>query len=121
MNTIPATIAIPDHLVGAWKADPVHSEVAFTVRHLMINKIRGRFSAFDVTIVTGEDLLDSSVTATIDLASIDTGNAMRDDHLRTADYLDVGEYPQMRYRSTGIRRVGDKIAISLEIQAVLQK
>jgi polyisoprenoid-binding protein YceI len=107
MSTIPATVAVPDYLVGTWKADPVHSEIAFSVRHLMISKTRGQFTAYDVTIVTGEDLLDSSVTATIDLASVDTGNAMRDDHLRTADYLEVDRYPTMDYRSTGIRRTGD--------------
>ncbi|MFB4304292.1 YceI family protein [Actinomadura sp. NTSP31] len=115
MSTIPATVAIPDYLVGTWKADPVHSEIAFSVRHLMISKTRGRFTAHDVTIVTGEDLLDSSVTATIDLASIDTGNATRDDHLRTADYLEVDKYPTMDYRSTGIRRTGDGWVIDGEL------
>ncbi|ROO87739.1 polyisoprenoid-binding protein YceI [Actinocorallia herbida] len=107
MSTIPATVAIPDYLVGTWKADPVHSEIAFSVRHLMISKTRGRFTAFDVTIITGEELLDSSATASIDLTSIDTGHAMRDEHLRTADYLEVEKYPTMDYRSTGIRRAGD--------------
>ncbi|MFI1510269.1 YceI family protein [Streptomyces sp. NPDC020597] len=107
MQPIPATVTIPDYLVGTWKADPAHSEIAFCVRHLMISKARGRFTDFDVTIVTGEDLLDSSVTATVDLASVDTGNARRDDHLRTADYLQVEKYPTMDYRSTGIRRSED--------------
>jgi polyisoprenoid-binding protein YceI len=107
MTITPATVAIPSYLVGTWKADPAHSEIAFSVRHLMISKARGRFTAYDVTIVTGEDLLDSSVVATIDLASVDTGNATRDDHLRTADYLEVGKYPTMDYRSTGVRRTDD--------------
>jgi polyisoprenoid-binding protein YceI len=101
-----ATVAIPGYLAGTWKADPVHSEVAFSVRHLMISNIRGRFTSHEVTIVTGEDPRDSSVTATIDLASVDTGNATRDDHLRSADYLDVGRYPAMSYRSVGIRQAG---------------
>jgi polyisoprenoid-binding protein YceI len=92
---------------GAWKADPAHSEIGFSVRHLMISKLRGRFTGYDVTIVTGADPLASSVTATIDLASIDTGLGPRDDHLRSADYLEVEKYPAMTYRSTGVHRNGD--------------
>ncbi|MET7344655.1 YceI family protein [Streptomyces sp. NPDC005547] len=110
-----AAVTIPDYLVGTWKADPAHSEIAFSVRHLMISKARGRFTAFDVTIVTREELLDSCVTASIDLASVDTGNAMRDDHLRTADYLEVGAFPTMDYRSTGVRRADGKWIIDGEL------
>ncbi|MFF4398734.1 YceI family protein [Streptomyces sp. NPDC001480] len=115
MNPVPATIEIPGYLAGTWKADPVHSEVAFAVRHLMISKTRGRFTTYDVTITTTEDLLGSSVAVTIDLASIDTGNEMRDNHLRTADYLEVEKYPTMSYRSTGIRRTGDGWAVDGEL------
>ncbi|GAB2862824.1 YceI family protein [Actinoallomurus bryophytorum] len=104
-------VAIPDYLTGTWKADPVHSEIAFSAHHLMVSKIRGRFTGYDVTIVTSEDPLTSSVTATIDLASIDTGYRSRDDHLRSADYLEVERYPTMGYRSTGIRRTGDGWAV----------
>jgi polyisoprenoid-binding protein YceI len=95
-----ATVAIPGYLAGTWKADPVHSEVAFSVRHLMISNIRGRFTSHDVTIVTGENPRDSSVTATIDLASLDTGDLIIP--------MDGGLV------------VGDKVSISLEIEAVLQ-
>jgi polyisoprenoid-binding protein YceI len=115
MKTVPATVVMPGYLVGTWKADPVHSEVAFSVRHLMISKTRGRFTGYDVTIVTTEDLLGSSVTATIDLASIDTGHEMRDNHLRTADYLEVEKYPTMSYSSTGIRRTDDGWVIDGEL------
>jgi YceI-like protein len=106
MNSVPATAEIPGHLVGTWKADPVHSEIAFSVRHLVISKTRGRFTSYDITLVTGEDLLGSSVTATIDLASIDTGHEMRDNHLRSADYLEIDKYPTMSYRSTGVQPTG---------------
>lgn len=99
--------AIPGYLAGTWKADPARSEVAFSVRQLMVTNTRGRFTSYDVTILTGENPLDSSVTATIDLASIDTGNTRRDNHLRSAEVLDVENHPTMRYRSTGIRRTGD--------------
>src|SRR5215831_17058130 len=106
MSSAHATVAVTGYLAGTWKADPVHSEVAFSVRHLMISNIRGRFTSHEVTIVTSQDPRDSSVTATIDLASVDTGNATRDDHLRSADYLDVGRYPAMSYRSASIRQAG---------------
>lgn len=99
--------AIPGYLTGTWKADPAHSEIAFSVRHLMIGRLRGRFTGYDVTIVTSDDPPSSTVTATIDLASIDTGNQPRDNHLRSADYLEVETYPTMSYRSTGIRWAGD--------------
>src|SRR5919198_212019 len=107
MNVTEATVAIPGYLAGTWKADPVHSEIAFSVRHLMVGKVRGRFTGYDVTIVTSDDPLGASVAATIDLASIDTGNEPRDNHLRSADYFEVEKYPTMSYRSTGIRRVDD--------------
>jgi polyisoprenoid-binding protein YceI len=115
MNSVPATAEIPGYLVGTWKADPVHSEIAFAVRHLVISKTRGRFTSYDITLVTGEDLLSSSVTATIDLASIDTGHEMRDNHLRSADYLEIDKYPTMSYRSTGIRPTGDGWAVDGEL------
>lgn len=107
MNFAPATVAIPGYLAGTWKADPVHSEIAFSVRHLMVAKVRGRFTSYEVAIVTSEDPLGSSVAATIDLASIDTGNETRDNDLRSANYFEVEKYPAMSYRSTGIRRTGD--------------
>jgi polyisoprenoid-binding protein YceI len=115
MNSVPATVEIPGYLVGTWKADPAHSEIAFSVRHLVISKARGRFTSYDVTLVTGEDLLGSSVTATIDLASIDTGDEMRDNHLRSAEYLEIDKYPTMSYRSTGIRQTRDGWAIDGEL------
>jgi polyisoprenoid-binding protein YceI len=96
---------------GTWKADPAHSQIGFSARHLMISKVRGRFTGYDVTIVTGEDPLASSVAATIELASIDTGFGPRDDHLRSADYLEIEKHPTMTYRSTGVRRAGDGWAV----------
>lgn len=107
MDLAPATAAIHGYLAGTWKADPVHSEIGFSVRHLMIANIHGRFTSYEVSIVASEDPLRSSVTATIDLASVDTGNETRDNHLRSADYFEVEKYPTMSYRSIGIRRTGD--------------
>jgi polyisoprenoid-binding protein YceI len=81
--------------------------VGFVIRHLMISKVRGRFNTFDGEIVTAADPLQSGVTATIQLASVDTGSAQRDAHIRSADFFDVDTHPTMTYRSTAIRRDGD--------------
>ncbi len=80
-------------LAGTWQMDPIHSEVSFTVRHLMISKVRGRFGDFAGTIVIGDEPLDARVEASVLLASIDTGNTMRDNHVRSADFFDVDQYP----------------------------
>jgi polyisoprenoid-binding protein YceI len=102
-----AVTGIPGYVAGTWSIDPVHSEVGFTVRHMMVSKVRGRFRTFSGQLVTGEDPLDSSVTAQIDLASIDTGAEQRDNHIRSADFFEVETYPTMTYESTGVRRDGD--------------
>lgn len=77
--------------------------------------VRGRFTGYDVTIVTSDDPLGSSVVATIDVASIDTGNEKRDHHLRSADFLEFEKYPTMRYRSIGIRPSGDGWVVDGEL------
>jgi polyisoprenoid-binding protein YceI len=107
MSTTGTVTQIPGYVVGTWSIDPVHSEVGFVARHLMVSKVRGRFREFSGTIVTAENPLDSFVTAEIDLSSVDTGNEQRDAHIRSADFLDVEHYPTMTYRSTGIRPEGD--------------
>ena len=94
---------IPGYVAGTWNIDPVHSEVGFAVRHMMVSKVRGRFTTFSGQLVTGEDPLASSVTAEIDLASITTGNEQRDAHIRSADFFEVETYPTMTYRSAGVR------------------
>ena len=99
--------AIPGYLAGTWAIDTVHSEVGFSVRHMMVSKVRGKFTKFSGEIVTAEDPLASSVTAEIDLASIDTGNEQRDGHLRSIDFFDVENHPLMTYRSTGLRILDD--------------
>jgi polyisoprenoid-binding protein YceI len=94
---------IPGYVAGTWSIDPVHSEVGFAARHMMVSKVRGRFRTFSGQLVTGADPLDSSVTAEIDLSSIDTGNEQRDAHIRSADFFEVETYPTMTYQSTGVR------------------
>src|SRR5271169_659011 len=96
---------IPGYIAGTWAIDPVHSEVGFTVRHMMVSKVRGKFDTFSGQLVTGENPLDSSVTAEIELASINTGNEQRDNHIRSADFFEVEKHQKMTYRSTGVRLV----------------
>lgn len=88
---------------GAFVIDASHSAAAFSVRHLMVAKTRGRFTNFEGVINFAEDPLDSSVEVTIHADSITTGDDTRDNHLRSADFLDVERHPTLRYRSTGVR------------------
>jgi polyisoprenoid-binding protein YceI len=94
--------SIPGYVAGTWTIDPVHSSVEFIVRHMMVSKVRGKFRNFSATIVTGENPLESTVTAEIDLNSIDTGQEQRDAHIRSADFFEVETYPTMTYQSTGV-------------------
>lgn len=102
-----ALAAIPGYQSGTWKVDPAHSDMAFSVRQLLTTTVSGRFTRYDITIVTGEDPLGSSVNATIELASLDTGNEKRDEHIRSDTFFDVAKHPTASYRSTGIRRAGE--------------
>ena len=113
--TSATTVQIPGYLAGTWDIDPTHSTVGFSVRHMMVSKVRGRFGQFSGEIVTGESPLDSSVTAEIDLASIITGNEQRDQHIRSADFFEVETYPTMTYRSTGVRAEGDGYVLEGEL------
>jgi polyisoprenoid-binding protein YceI len=97
------SVDIPGYVAGTWAIDPVHSEVSFTVRHMMVSKVRGRFDKFEGTIVTGEDPLSSTVTASVDLTSINTGQEQRDAHIRSADFFEVEKYPTMTFTSTAIK------------------
>jgi polyisoprenoid-binding protein YceI len=102
---------IPGYVAGTWKIDPVHSEVSFVVRHLMVSKVRGRFDTFEGEIVTGEDLATSTATATIEVASINTGNQTRDDHVRSADFFDAEHHPTMQFVSHGLTATDDGLVL----------
>ncbi|MFD5329114.1 YceI family protein [Streptomyces sp. NPDC127092] len=111
-NTAPTTLPL---IPGRWPFDPLHSSVGFTIRHLGISKVRGRFDEFTAELVVGETLEDSSVTATVRLASIDTGNADRDAHVRAPDLLDVEKRPTMTFRSTRIAGAGEDWTLEGEL------
>jgi polyisoprenoid-binding protein YceI len=100
-------VDIPGYIAGTWTVDPVHSEVSFVVRHMMVSKVRGRFDTFSGTVTTAEDPLQSSVTASVDLNTVNTGAPDRDNHIRSADFFEVEKHPTMTFQSTAVRRVGD--------------
>ncbi len=87
---------------GTFVIDPAHTEVGFVARHLMVSKVRGSFTQVTGEVTIAEDPLASSVSASILAASIDTGVADRDNHLRSGDFLDVEKYPELTFRSTRV-------------------
>jgi polyisoprenoid-binding protein YceI len=89
-------------LVGTWTIDPSHSEAGFTTRHAGIAKVRGSVAITEGTIVIGDELTTSSVTAVLDPATIDTRDANRDGHLRSADFFEVDTYPTWTFTSTSV-------------------
>jgi polyisoprenoid-binding protein YceI len=108
----PASTRIPGYVSGTWDIDPVHSDISFTVRHMMVSKVRGHFTTFSGEIVTGQDLTDSQVNATIDATSITTGTQQRDDHIRSADFFAVETHPTWTFTSTAIRPDGDDYVLA---------
>jgi polyisoprenoid-binding protein YceI len=101
--TSSTTVQIPGYVVGTWDIDPTHSTVGFSVRHMMVSKVRGYFRDFTGEIVTAQNPTDSAVTASIELGSIDTRQEQRDAHIRSADFFDADNHPTMTFRSTGVR------------------
>jgi len=100
-----------------WNLDTVHSGINFSVRHMVVSKVRGRFAKFTGNVALDEsDFTRSSVEATIDASSIDTGTAQRDDHLKSADFFDVERFPEIRFLSTRIEKVsGDRYRVTGEL------
>lgn len=98
------TTATAPLATGRWALDASHSSVEFVARHL-VAKTRGRFTTFDATVVVGDTAETSSVEATIDVASVTTGEPQRDGHLRSADFFDAETHPAMTFRSTAVRHL----------------
>jgi polyisoprenoid-binding protein YceI len=99
VSTLPRT--------GTYVIDPAHTEVGFISRHLVGTKVRGRFTEVSGTFTVAENPEESTLKASVEAASINTSNSMRDDHLRTNDFLDVPNYPTLTLTSVGLRRVDD--------------
>jgi polyisoprenoid-binding protein YceI len=105
--TATAEAAAPVTAAGTWVIDPSHASVEFAVTHMMMSKVRGRFSEISGTVVTDGTPEGSKVDAEIGTASIDTREGARDTHLRSADFLDVEKYPSIRFVSTAIKSKGE--------------
>jgi len=103
---------IPGYVAGTWAIDPVHSEVSFTVRHMAVSKVRGRFDKFEGTFVTAEDPLASTVSVTVDASSINTNQEQRDAHIRSADFFEVEKHPTLTFTSTGIKDNGGEFELT---------
>jgi polyisoprenoid-binding protein YceI len=100
---------------GTWHVDPGHAEVAFIGRHFGLTKIRGRFTGVNGEVTIAPDLASSMVSVDIDMASVSSGDQARDDHLRSADFFDVGNHPVATFRSTGVRAGGRSGTVSGEL------
>ncbi len=99
---------------GTYVVDPVHSSVEFSVRHLMVSKVKGRFDEFSGTITVGEDGT-ASLTAEVDVTSVNTRNAQRDAHIRTADFFDSENFPKAVFVSTGVAEKGSNYVLNGEL------
>jgi polyisoprenoid-binding protein YceI len=100
---------------GTWNIDPSHSTVGFIARHLVVTKVRGRFGAFTGSIEIAPELLDSKVTASIDVTSLTTGDEGRDTHLKSPDFFDVEQHPTMTFTTSAVRRSGADLVLVGEL------
>src|ERR1700704_245464 len=111
MTSTPTSVSLP-LAPGRWAVDTNHSSIGFSIRHLGVSKVRGRFTRFDADVVIGDTLDTTTVTATVDMASIDTANADRDAHVLSPDIIDVAKRPTMVFRSTRVAGVGSEYQIN---------
>jgi len=109
---IPASstpVSLPGQDPVIWKVDKAHSNVNFTITHLVVSEVDGNFKVFEGTVeTTKEDFSDAKISFTVDASSINTNNEGRDKHLRSADFFDTEKYPQITFRSTSFKPVGGK-------------
>ena len=108
--------SIKDLTPGTWNIDPTHSEISFVARHLMVTKVRGKFTEYTATTEVAEPVENSTVEFTVQTASFDTGNAERDGHVKSGDFFDVEKYPTMTFKATTI--TDDEITGDLTIKGV---
>ncbi|MEA2447410.1 MAG: hypothetical protein QOK47_1047 [Actinomycetota bacterium] len=107
MTTVEEQVGTAGPVAGTWKLDASHSSIEFIAKHLMVTKVRGSFGEFDGTVHVADNPEDSWAEATIKTASITTGDAKRDGHLNSGDFLEIEQYPEMTYRSTSLKHVKD--------------
>jgi polyisoprenoid-binding protein YceI len=110
--TAPLTDTSLPLATGSWALDKNHSGVTFVVRHLGLSNVRGRFDAFEATLAVGSTLDSVSVTADVDMSSVDTNNADRDAHLKGTDFFGVEKHPTLTFRSTKIVGAGENYELT---------
>ena len=98
---------------STWASDPAHSEVDFSIKHGGVSNVHGRFGKVAATLVYNEgDVTKSTVTATIDVSTVDTGESPRDTHLKSDAFFDVAKFPTASFTSTGVVKNGNKLTVS---------
>ena len=122
MTTTTTTTITPDAL-STWTLDPAHTEVGFEVKHMMFAKVRGRFTDVEGTLTIGSEDEESGASVVIGAASIDTGQAQRDEHLRSADFFDVERFPRLTFEGTALRRDEGRLVLvgDLSIRDVVRR
>jgi polyisoprenoid-binding protein YceI len=105
MATGTATRTTPLIPTGTWNVDPAHSSVEFSVKHMGIANVRGKFTEFEGTLELRESLGDSKARGTVKVASVDTGESQRDEHLRSADFFGAEEFPEITFESTRVEAI----------------
>ena len=108
MATETATRTRPLIPTGTWKVDPAHSTVGFSVKHMGIANVRGKFTEFEGTLEVKENLADSRAYGTVEVASIDTDEQQRDKHLRSPDFFDVERFPEIIFESTRVEAIDEE-------------
>lgn len=103
-----ATRTAPIMPTGTWKVDAAHSSVMFSVKHMGITNVRGRFTEFEGTLEARENLADCRISGTVKVASVDTGDPQRDEHLRSADFFDAERFPEITFESTRVEAIDDE-------------
>ncbi|MEX0848091.1 MAG: YceI family protein [Ilumatobacteraceae bacterium] len=109
------TSVTPALSAGTWTVDPSHSSVSFVARHLMVSKVRGSFTSFAGAITIDENPTASKVEATVDVASINTGDEGRDGHLKGADFFELDQFPTWTLVSTSIVPQGDSYLLNTDL------
>src|ERR1700687_1551696 len=104
-TTTSLTTGIP---AGTWSVDPAHSKVGFAVKHMGIATVRGEFTEFEGTLEVGEDIATAKAYGTVKVQSVDTNEPQRDDHLRSPDFFDAQQHPELRFESTRIEPLDDE-------------